>query len=133
MACATCTPGVKCHAVSAKHSVGVVFDHMVMNIITLSIWHKHTQLSLVSHICYKHIPSIARVYFLPRHWLNFNICQLHDSANWEVKRVACYAKAETFASVALMIATPLHNHLLIFLNNCMLFVVTQGIKRTVSM
>ena len=52
----------------------------------------------------------CRVNILPRHWLNF---MQHDNCMivqiCEVKRVACYARAETFteavASVASMVAT----------------------------
>ena len=40
---------------------------------------------------------------------------------WEVKRVACYARAEIFteavASVASMVATPMHVHTLYVLQN----------------
>ena len=56
--------------------------------------------------------DVARVYFLSRHWLNFIMivnCMIIQI--WEVKRVACYARAETFteavASVVSMAATPL--------------------------
>ena len=63
-----------------------------------------------------YIKGVARVHFLPRHWLNFSMsvaCMIIRIK--EVKIVACYARAETFteavASVASMVATPLYNTL----------------------
>ena len=63
---------------------------------------------------------IARVYFLPRHWLNFSMSiaslQLHDSVNLGIAR---YARAETFteavASLASMVAGSYALAILIFL------------------
>ena len=54
--------------------------------------------------------AVARVYFLPRQLAEFQHVNCMIVQIWEVKRVACYARAETFteavASVASMVATP---------------------------
>ena len=56
------------------------------------------------------IKGVARVYFFTKALAEFEHVNCMLVQIWEVKRVACYARAETFteavASVALMVATP---------------------------